>query len=253
MGVGTIKTYKLGAFAFAIATATSASAAVLDFEGFDPGRIIDSEYAPDVAITAINFSSGPDVAVIFDTTDSNPAGGDFDLVAPFDSADPDLPDQYFPGNVLIIQERDDCDFGSGFCAVPDDEGSRPAGIIEFVFSQDVILDSLDFFDIEFEENNRSPNSQIHLYDALGNEVDRGLWFVPSTGGDNTWTRLDFGGVSGVRRLIIEMGGSGAIDDLSYQVVPAPAAIWLFGSAIALLGWVRRWLQVAPAQPVGQAP
>lgn len=242
MGVRTIKTRSLRAIGTALvfASTSAASAAVLDFEAFNPGQIIDSEYAPDVVITGINFSNGPDIAVIFDTTDANPVGGDFDLVAPFDSMNPELPDNYEPGNVLIIQENEgSCNFVSGICGVPDDEGSRPAGLFEFLFSQDVILETIDFFDIEFEENNQNPDSRIHLYDALGNEIQRGMWFVPNTGGDNTWDQLDFGGIGNVRRIVIEMGGSGAIDNLTYQVIPLPAAAWLFGSALALLGWTRR--------------
>jgi len=31
----------------------------------------------------------------------------------------------------------------------------------------------------------------------------------------------------------------AIDNLSVQVVPVPAAVWLFGSGLGLLGWFRR--------------
>ena len=242
MGVGTIRTHNLSALgtsAILFALAGTSSAAVIDFEGFGPGQIIDSEYAPDVVITGINSSDGPDIAVIFDTRDQNPAGEDFDLVAPFDSENPDLPDEYSPGNVLIIQENEDsCNFGSGFCAVPDDEGSNPAGLIELVFNQDIILETIDFFDIELEENDGNPNSRIHLYDALGNEIQRGMWFVPSTGGDNLWNQLDFEGVAPVRRIVIELAGSGAIDNITYQVVPVPAAAWLFGSAIGLLGWMR---------------
>jgi len=242
LGVGKIKTYKLGAISTAIvfvfASAQSASAAVLDFEGFDPGRIIDNEYAPDVRINAINLGLGPDIALIFDTTDQNPAGEDFDLVGPFDSVNSALPGEYNPGNVLIIQERHDCDLEAGFCQTPDDEGSRPAGEFEFLFSADVILETIDFFDIELEENNGDPNSQIHLYDAQGGEIMAGVFYVPSTGGDNRWNQLDFESISGVRRIVIEMNGSGAIDNLAYQVVPVPAAAWLFGSALGLLGWAR---------------
>ena len=76
-------------------------------------------------------------------------------------------DDYRPGNVLIIQERDDCDFQAGFCATPDDEGSlRPGeyfGEFEFVFSQDIILDSIDFFDVEFNENNRNLQTNADEY------------------------------------------------------------------------------------------
>lgn len=62
--------------------------------------------------------------------------------------------------------------------------------------------------------------------------------LPSTGGDNMWTQLDFGSIGGVREIVIELGGSGAIDNLQYQVIPVPAAAWLFGSSIGLLGWIR---------------
>lgn len=224
-----------------LAMAGSTSAAVIDFEGFGSGQIIDDEYAPDVSISAINLSSGPDVAVIFDTTDPNPAGGDFDLVAPFDSINPNLIDNFNPGNVLIIQERNDCNFVTGFCATPDDEGSRPGGEFEFLFSSDIILETIDFFDIELAEDNGNPNSEIHLFDSDGDEIQIGNFFVPNTGGDKMWNQVDFDSVTGVRRIVIELNGSGAIDNLTFQtqVVPLPATAWLFGSAIGLLAWVRR--------------
>jgi len=228
------------AILFAMAgSASAASLSVLDFEGFGSGQIIDDEYAPLVSISAVNLSTGPDAAVIFDSTDPNPAGGDFDLVGPFASNNPALPDGFEPGNILIVQERNDCDFQTGFCATPDDEGSRPGGEFEFVFSQAITLESIDFFDIEQIENNHNPNSEIHLFNSAGDEIQAGMFFVPGTGGDNLWNRLDFGSVSDVRRIVIELNGSGAIDNLTYQVVPVPAAAWLFGSAIGLLGWVRR--------------
>jgi hypothetical protein len=36
---------------------------------------------------------------------------------------------------------------------------------------------------------------------------------------------------------IELHGS--VDYLSIQVVPIPATTWLFGSALGLMGWMRR--------------
>ena len=35
------------------------------------------------------------------------------------------------------------------------------------------------------------------------------------------------------------GDAVLFDDLSYSVVPIPAAVWLFGSSLGLLGWLRR--------------
>jgi len=34
-------------------------------------------------------------------------------------------------------------------------------------------------------------------------------------------------------------GSGGAFDMTFQVIPVPAAAWLFGSALGILGWVRR--------------
>jgi len=214
---------------------------VLDFEGFGLGQIIDDEYAvsppPGTGISAVNLSAGPNAAIIFDT--DAPTASDLDLGAPFDSPNPGLQDNFYPGDVLIIQERNDCDFNAGFCTLPDDEGGSPAGEFEFIFGGVVTLESLDFFDIEFNENDDDPDSEIHLFDINDNEILAGLFFVPNTGGDNMWDQVDFGSVAGVKRMVIEMNGSGAIDNLTFSVIPLPAAFWLFGSAVGLLGWLRR--------------
>ncbi len=39
--------------------------------------------------------------------------------------------------------------------------------------------------------------------------------------------------------LLGSGGAGFFDDASFTLVPVPAAVWLFGSALGLLGWVRR--------------
>ncbi len=225
--------------AILLAMAGSTNASVLDFEGFGSGQIIDDEYEPTVSISGTNLSTGPDAAIIFDSADPNPAGGDFDLVGPFNSINPGLAGNFNPGNLLIIQRRNDCNFQTGFCNTPDDQGGRRSGEFEFLFSSDITLESIDFFDIELAEDNQNPNSEIHLFNDAGDELQIGMFFVPFTGGDNLWNQLDFGSVKGVRRIVVEFNGSGAIDNLVYQVVPVPAAVWLFGSALGLLGWVKR--------------
>ena len=100
----------------------SANAAVIDFENFAAGTIMDTEYVMlgVVAISAVNLRGGPDLAVVFDST--NPTGGDTDLGGPFSNL---TLGSSSPGNLLIIQENDNCDEFT--CQVPDDEGSRRAG------------------------------------------------------------------------------------------------------------------------------
>ena len=187
----------------------TANATVIDFEGFAAGTIIDNEYDSllfnNLNVSAENLSDGPDRAVIFDT--DHFTGGDDDLAAPFNVG---LSDELSPGNVLIIHETNNCT--TLICDNPDDEGSRPAGIFTFEFDFAITLESINFFDVETAENGTSPNNIIKLYD--GSNADIGTFYTPDTGGDNKWKQLNFGGVQGVRRIELKMGGSGAIDDLT---------------------------------------
>ena len=213
---------------------SSSQAAVLDFEGFSAGRIVDNEYAG-VAISGKNRGTGPDAAITFDT--ANPTGGDYDLGGPFSSPqNAALTQSFNPGNVLIIQEQNTCDFAAGNCGTPDDE--MHGGVFHIEFDTVVTLNSIDFFDIERDEDNASPDSEIHLFDASGAEIQAGTFFVPFTGGDNTWNQLAMG-ISGVKRLEIELAGSGAIDNIVYAPVPIPAAGLLFLSGLTGLGILAR--------------
>jgi len=65
------------------------------------------------------------------------------------------------------------------------------------------------------------------------------FYTPDTAGDNMWDQLAFN-VEGVKRIELNMGGSGAIDNITFSVVPIPAAVWLFGTGfIVLAGLARR--------------
>jgi len=210
-------------------------AATIDFDSIAPGTIIDDEYAPLVSVSVQNLGGGPDVAVVFDTL--NPTGRDFDLGGPFDSNNPDLPDNYTANNVLIIHERFDCSRLT--CAEPDDEGSRRAGRFFFDFSTPVRLESIDFFDVETVENGMRPENAISLFDVTGSEIMPGGFYTPDTGGDNMWDRLAFN-VDGVKRIELNMGGSGAIDNIAYSIIPIPSAAWLFGCGlVGLVALARR--------------
>jgi len=223
--------------------APAANAVVLDFEdfgstNFQHGTVVNTQYNSaafaNAVISADNVGGGPDLAVVFDSRLTG-------------TQDPDLEDPFSnssglgianPGNILIIQENSiGCD--DGICNSPDDEGSRPAGSFTIAFAQAVEILSLDFFDIENfagnDEDNGRPGTEIRFFDNMANELFPGAYFVPGTGGDNTWDRLTFAGVTGVFSMEINLYGSGAIDNLVYNVVPVPAAVWLFGTA--LLGFI----------------
>ena len=225
--------------AFVCALLPYANADVINFDDLAPGTIVDSEYDSIVDISVVNLGGGPDLGVVFDTTDTTPSGGDYDLVGPFNTYNPALSQSFETGNVLIIQEHDkSCDTNT--CTNPDDEGSRPAGTFYFDFKTVITLESIDFFDVETAENGKSGNNAIRLFDADNNEIMPDTYFTPDTGGDNMWDQLVFENVSGVKRIELNLGGSGAIDNITFTVVPVPAAMWLFGSGlIGLIALARR--------------
>lgn len=220
---------------------SAASALVVDFEGYAAGTIIDDEYAAaepiGVTFSVDNPSRSFDYGVVFDT--NNPTGGDDDLAAPFFRAGGQTP--FRPGNVLIVQERGGC--SAEACEIPDDE-ARPGSTITIEFSEAVILESIDFFDIEWREMGTvtlfgvadQPNGQELA--LLTTDPVLGIFDIPNTGGDNTWDQVLFN-VTGVKRVEILFGGSGAIDNIDFAVIPIPPAAWLFASSLGLLGWVRR--------------
>ena len=248
--------------ALTLVWAVPASAWQLDFE--DPtlaaGSIVDEGVfgrfdlgdGITAGISAWRHSGGgmaPNPAVVFDT--NNPTGGDNDLGAPFaQGPGPHLPQDFNhrPDQVLILHENlGTC--SATVCTNPDDLGQGPAGGFDINFNRGVILDWLDFFDIETGENGSSDMSKngITLYGDIGQILH--TTFTPFTGGDNTWDRRLFvaagntPGIAGVHRMEIRLGGSGAIDNLtgrSPPTVPEPATWLLLLLGLAALAYRQRF-------------
>lgn len=227
----------------------SAQAAIIDFENFEDqgiaaGTIIDNEYVTShgVTIKGVNTFNTPDtdnVATVFDSNDLQNASyvKDEDLAAPFYKENDTNEDNPFtPGNILIIHEHASQCNGIK-CTNPDDEGKSGAagsGYFEFSFSEQVTLNSVDFFDIEYNEAN-TPKFVLEFFsdDSFTDAIYVDEYFVPETGGDNTWDRLFFTDVSDVMSMRINLGGSGAIDNINYTSVPEPTSMFL--SLLCLMG------------------
>jgi len=218
-------------------TVPNAMATVLTFDEFDNGTRIDNEYYAEYGITfnGVNLDEGVDnLAVIFDTTLTNTA--DPDLEATFSNVNNTNLGTSDPGNVLIIQENpSSCNDLT--CASPDDEGSRIAGYFSIDFETGITLNSIDFFDIEYNE--ATIDNAIVLYDMNNVELNVNEFYTPGTGGDNTWDTYYFN-VSDVYSMEIYLNGSGAIDNLDITLnVPEPASIGLLSFALLGLIYFRR--------------
>ena len=226
-------------------SAPAAHAITLDFEGFAAGTVMDDEYQASLGVTisAVNNDLGHNYAAIFDS--NNPTGGDGDLGAPFNEGQPD---ELSPGNILIIQE-DDAGCAGGICTTPDDEGTRfndkPTGTITFMFDQVIELLTMDFFDVETDENGTQEINEIRLFNSSGVQIFDNDYHTPDTGGNRLWDQVVFGpgngvGISGIRKIEVNFAGSGALDNVTYNVVPVPASVWLFGTALlGFIGYSRR--------------
>ena len=241
-----INTVRAGIACAGLLAAGQAMAWSIDFNDLAVGTIVDDEYAAANALapglSATISATEPDGAtpklpVVFDT--DNPTGGDFDLGAPFTNLNNPGLGNASPGNLLILHEHPaECSATS--CPDPDDEGARPAGRFFVTFSQDVFLESIDFFDVEIPaETLNTDGHRILLFaDVAGTDLITDDFFVPGTGGDNTWDRLTFN-TGGVQRVEIRMGGSGAIDNIVGSLpppgVPEPATLLLLGAGLLAFG------------------
>lgn len=228
-------------FALLLSPASPVPALTIDFEGLAHGEVVNGAFADGVSIDVENFRRSWDLALAFDTGRTRTRARD--LQGPFSVGNLTGEDL---GNVLLIaQNKFRCE--DGFCDLPDDEFLRPAGAVSFDFDDaqksfgfdvldldrfsrktarlDFYLDGAKVAGIAFAElfcdggsgpfcdaslvaGNRSANRiQPILSDALGSEFDR---------------------------VVVTLGGAGAIDNVVTQplaAVPEPSALWLAGSAL----------------------
>ncbi|MBI4132660.1 MAG: hypothetical protein HY473_00980 [Candidatus Sungbacteria bacterium] len=187
------------------------------------GQKIDTEYSAfGLTISAINNNAfQPDLAIAFDS--GHPSGGDVDLGTP--NADFGGPGQgsggesgtpgensTAQGNLLIIAEDEIDEDGDGLVDTPDDEAG--GGRLIFTFAGETNVDRLRIFDIDEE------NVRIRLFDSSNTNF---LTIAVPSLGDNSAQQIPIN-ASGVKRMVVKLTGSGAVDDICFDPVALPPPV-----------------------------
>lgn len=214
---------------------------VLDFEGMGHGEVVADQFATQgVLITAVNFHRPFDTAVVFN---SRVIG----------SADPDLEstniglgnlDANLLGNMLILQEND-TGLDTGIASDPDDEAGRIAGKLIFDLDFNAVsfgFDIVDVDDVVLEMSSVAFYSGGVLVESVSFEDfvdDPGRATTGVVFGDASANRIDPFGVGQSRvesfdRVVLNLGGSMAVDNLRFSEVPTPAsaALLILGGLVA---------------------
>jgi hypothetical protein len=226
------------AVALTLAGSAVATPITITFEGQVHGRIVTNQFAAQglTSITANNPSRSFDLAAIFDTTRTGTA--DPDLQDPWDGGN--IPANTILRNVLIIAENN-TGAGDGVLDNPDDEGNRPAGSLSLQFASPLTYFGFDVVDIEGVV---SEASRLEFFSGAANvgtvdftkfvTNDGNPFYDPTIAfGDNFANRIRpitaaSLGAASFDRVVVHLGGSGAIDNL---VIPAPSA----GAAVIAAG------------------
>jgi len=229
--------------------ASAAQALTLSFDdvGLVHGSLVAEQYAG-LRITADNYSRRFDYAVAFDSNLTNTRDPDLEAASGGSSA-------WSGGNLegvnlglmLVIQENDDGCSGDEICNKPDDEGRRPAGSLTFDFLSVPVFDfGFDTIDVE---STSAEDGSVTFFSGR-DEVTVGFvdLLMGFDLGDNTANRiLPFTPVFGARpdtkraidRVVIELGGSGAVDNITFTPVPEPATATLLMLGLAGLAFAGR--------------
>jgi hypothetical protein len=223
----------------------------LTFSGFANGEIVDVDFVPQgiSTIATTNLGAGPNFGI---TADSGMMFNmDPDLEGPpiKNWSAGNLPSNTALGNILIIQTNSTgCAAGQApgsaldICDDPNDEGARPAGNFDITFTLPVDVFGFDLVDVE---NLIDEPGSIDFYEGLTSaslswaqlQTRDGtiVWGDNSANRINSLTPAEVTLLTGTAmttfdRIVINMGGSGAIDNL---VIPEPGTAGLL--VLGMLG------------------
>ncbi len=219
----------------------ASSAGTITFDSFTNGEIITS--ANGVGISALNLGDGPDIAAIFDAASGLPSA-DSDLLQPFSVGNTALNTPL--GNMLVIAEHPE--ETGGILDSPDDEGSRPAGILTLTFPDPITMFGLHLVDIEsstaeagslqFFDGGLTPFLTVSFMDIEDPVDPMDPFGNAAIYGNNSINLIQPFAVANATKVEIHLGGSGAVDNIFYAV-PEPGTLFLIGLGVAVGGRARR--------------
>ncbi len=208
---------------------------VIRFEEFEAGEIVSAITSiPELGTVLVDgFRPGDpatNYAVIFPSY--APPGLDYDLGSPNETCGgpgishdglgevtgtnpnclaPAGPLEAELGNLLIVANNLDGSAGDGIVDVPNDFNGE--GELKFTFEFPVRFDSITLIDIQADEDEAA---SLKLFsDPDGMDLIQELFL--DTTGDNGLTIFEFPRIEGVRRLEVDLEGSGAIDNIVVEV------------------------------------
>jgi hypothetical protein len=201
----------------------------IDFEDFEEGEIVanaNGDESDGVHVHATNprIDEESNAAVIFDSSCSGGcSGNDEDLGTPNeDFGGPGVGDGGADGgtgenpeplrNVLIVDQTLKDEDGDGLVDDPNDQKNQEVSIeLDFSDHGPVVLLAMKVLDVEANEG--SPGVVLFA-DAQGDPLAEVP--IPPTG-NNGVARVEFERVEGATRAVVTLFGSGAIDDIEYEV------------------------------------
>lgn len=167
-------------------------------------------------------------AVLFGIGASSSGGGNqfanFRFAAPFSNDE----GSSSPGDVLILDESPaDCRSAQG--SIAHGSPARAAGCGE---SDDEV-------------------NEVRILDVDGNQIMDDAFYVPSTGGDNKWAMLNFGGVRQISTINGDLSGGSQFQTASFDTtgynpedpaaidIPEPASAPMLVLGLGALAWLHR--------------